>query len=314
MQSTRNRQFRIKNNLLPWLDVLTITLWGILLLKYWLTGKLYVLIHPDYFWLVITAGFTLSVIGFLKAISLIYNEQILKRLPKNIEKGLIASLLWLILTAGAVLMQFLGFKKGYSLLGKLSSIQEELLAKKSFFPNRQNPQHITVFPPGWSTALLLTAAILGLTITPRYFNSQTAIERGVTDNLLMTRSQPQEFKSAKRPEDRTLIDWVRTLNAYPEPDAYSGQKVKVQGFVVHSEKLPEQYILLSRFVLTCCAADAYPIGLPVKVSTTKNDYKPDTWLEVEGEMITENLAGKRQLTIQANSLKPIPEPKNPYDY
>jgi len=36
---------------LPWLDVLAITAWGILMLKYWLTGKLNLLIH--YFWLVI---------------------------------------------------------------------------------------------------------------------------------------------------------------------------------------------------------------------------------------------------------------------
>jgi uncharacterized membrane protein YcgQ (UPF0703/DUF1980 family) len=31
-------------------------------------------------------------------------------------------------------------------------------------------------------------------------------------------------------------------------------------------------------------------------------------------MTTETLLGKRQLTIAAKSLKPIPEPKNPYDY
>jgi uncharacterized membrane protein YcgQ (UPF0703/DUF1980 family) len=31
-------------------------------------------------------------------------------------------------------------------------------------------------------------------------------------------------------------------------------------------------------------------------------------------MITDTLAGKRQLVIQATSLKPIAEPKNPYNY
>jgi uncharacterized repeat protein (TIGR03943 family) len=73
-------------------------------------------------------------------------------------------------------------------------------------------------------------------------------------------------------------------------------------------------LLLSRFVLTCCAADAYPVGLPVKLKQDRQAYKPDTWLEVEGRMITETLNGKRQLTVEATSLKPIPEPKNPYDY
>lgn len=313
MSSSRHRRFRYQNYLLPWADVFTIILWGILLLKYWLTGKLYLLIHPDYFWLVIAAGFTLIGIGTLKGISLLYNEQTLKRLPKALEKGLIASLLWFIVSAGGVLMQFFGFKKGFSLLSKLSTIQDELLTGQPEIPNRQS-QHITIFPPGWSTALLLSVAIVSFIITPRYFNSQTALDRGITDTLFVTRSQPQEFKSAKPPEERSLIEWVRTLNAYPEPDAYTGQKVKVQGFAIHPQELAEEYILLSRFVLTCCAADAYPVGLPVKLTSSRNDYKPDTWLEVEGVMMTETLAGKRQLTIQANSIKTIPEPKNPYDY
>ena len=40
----------------------------------------------------------------------------------------------------------------------------------------------------------------------------------------------------------------------------------------------------------------------------------DLYLEVEGEMITQNLQNKRQLTIQASNLRPIQEPKNPYEY
>ena len=79
----------------------------------------------------------------------------------------------------------------------------------------------------------------------------------------------------------------------------------MQGFVTYGEKLPKDYLLLSRFVITCCAADAYPIGLPVKLNQSRDAYKPDSWLEVEGQMTTETLAGKRQLTIAAKSLKPF---------
>jgi uncharacterized repeat protein (TIGR03943 family) len=270
MNSIQNRKSKIKNWLLPWLDVLAIAAWGILMLKYWLTGKLNLLIHPNYFWLVIAGGLGLLIVGGLK---------------------------------------------GWELLRRRYAI-------------RSSPQHITLFPPGFSSTLLLAAAILGLLITPRVFASQTAIQRGVTDFLGATRSQPQAFRSSVRPEERSLLDWVRTLNVYPEPDAYAGQKVNLQGFVIHSPELPQEYLLLSRFVITCCAADAYPVGLPVKLNGNKaaessdrflpaqnrQIYLPDTWLEVEGKMITENLGGKRQLTIQASSLKQIPEPKNPYDY
>lgn len=255
MNSVQNQKSKIKNWLLPWLDVLAIAAWGILMLKYWLTGKLNLLIHPDYFWLVITGGLGLLIVSGLK---------------------------------------------GWELLQRRRAIAPAT-------------QHITLFPPGFSSGLLLTTAILGLVITPRVFTSQAALQRGVTDYLGATRSQPQAFRGSRQPEERSLVDWVRTLNVYPEPDAYTGQKVKVQGFVIHPAELPEQYLLLSRFVITCCAADAYPVGLPVKTQNRKA-YPADTWLEVEGQMSTENLGGKRQLTIQASSLKQIQEPQNPYGY
>ncbi|WP_009632486.1 TIGR03943 family putative permease subunit [Synechocystis sp. PCC 7509] len=245
---------KLQNHLLPWLDVLAIASWGILMLRYWHTGKLSLLIHRDYFWLVIAGGIGLSIVSSLKAL--------------------------------------------------------DLLRRKNLFQT----QHITLFPPGLSSALLLGTAILGLVITPRAFASQTALQRGVTEVLQATRSQPQAFRSSVRSDERSLIDWVRTLNIYPEPDAYSGQKVKIQGFVIHPSELPSEYLLLSRFVITCCAADAYPVGLPVKLNQNRQAYPQDSWFEVEGEMITQDLQNKRQLTIQASSLKPIQEPQNPYEY
>jgi uncharacterized repeat protein (TIGR03943 family) len=178
-----------------------------------------------------------------------------------------------------------------------------------------NALHINLFPPGWGSFLLLTAAILGLIITPRAFASQTALDRGVTELIGASRIQPQAFRAQVRPEERSLVDWVRTLNVYPEPDAYTGQKVKVQGFVIHQPNVSQEYIFLARFILTCCAADAYPVGLPVQLSTSsRQQYPPDTWLEVEGQMTTQTITQKRQLTIKADSLKKIPQPQNPYSY
>jgi putative membrane protein len=181
----------------------------------------------------------------------------------------------------------------------------------------QPVQHITLFPPGWSTALLMATAIAGLIIPPRILASETALQRGVTTSLPYTQTQIQTFRAAVNPEERTIIDWVRTLNAYPEPDAYQGQSVKVKGFVVHSPELPQDYIYICRFMITCCAVDAYPVGLPVKLPNGREDYPPDTWLEVKGKMMTETIAGKRQLAIEvdsASNLTQIPTPKDPYEF
>jgi uncharacterized repeat protein (TIGR03943 family) len=260
-RSSRSPSFQ---TLLPWLDVVAIAAWGVLFLKYWFTGKLNLLIHPNYMGLTVTAGVVLLLVSSLKAALLV------KQMRRSVRGS-------------------------------------------------ATPQHLSLFPPGWSTALLLGTAILGLLISPRAFASQTAIDRGVNDTITLTRVKPQAFRVSTDSADKTLVDWVRTLAVYPEPDAYTGQKVKVQGFVVYPKDLPADYFLLSRFVLTCCAADAYPISLPVKLpqgrdAQGREAYKPDTWLEIEGQMITAQLSGKRQLTIAANTLKPIPEPQKPYDY
>lgn len=110
------------------------------------------------------------------------------------------------------------------------------------------------------------------------------------------------------------VDWVKTLTVYPEPDSYLGQKAKVKGFVVHLETLPDDYIMITRFVITHCVLDAFPMGLPVKLTQSREVYPPDTWLEIEGEMTTAVLERKRASAIQAISIKEIPEPKNPYEY
>jgi uncharacterized repeat protein (TIGR03943 family) len=174
--------------------------------------------------------------------------------------------------------------------------------------------HLSLLPSGWTTALLLSTALIGLMITPKVFTSSTAIQRGVTEAVSVTRSQPQSFRSQSRPENRSLVDWIRTLNTYPEPDTYTGQKVNINGFVVAAPQLGNNYLLLTRFILTCCAADAYPIALPIQLTDSNSIYKPDSWLQVQGKMATATLEGKRQLVVVATAVQPISPPKNPYDY
>ncbi len=256
--SYRKRPSKTLKNLLPWLDVLAITAWGFLLLKYWLSQELYLLIHPNYFALVVIAGIVLIVIGIVKGIQL-----------------------WR---------------------------QREPV---------QEAQHMNLIPPRLGSFLLIVVAIIGFTIAPRVFASDKAIQRGVAEfGQANSRLQPQSFRTSTRPEERTLVDWTRTLGVYPEPDAYTGQKAKVKGFVIHPPDLGNEYLFLARFVLTCCAADAYPVGLPVKLKQglTREEFKQDSWFEVEGEMATETLSGKRQLTIISNSIKKVSQPKNPYSY
>jgi len=241
-----------------WADAIAIAVWGLLLLKLWLTNKLPLLIHPAYTGLCVACGVVMLVIGIWKCV------QLWQR-PKTAR-----------LASG----------------------------------------HINLLPQGSGAIVLLFVAMLGLVISPKPFDSQVALDRGLNLTATTGRAEPESFRGNSKPEDRTIVDWGRTLGVYPEPDAYRGQAVNVDGFVVHPAGYPDNYLMVARFVLTCCAADAYPVALPVRLPAgkTKADYKADAWLRVQGAMDTAELAGERKLTIVATALTPIPEPKNPYEY
>lgn len=234
-----------------------------MLFRYWLGGKLLLLLHPDYAWL-----------------------------------SNLAAIVLLLLT-----------------VSKALKIGTELFGKRPKAANGSNPDqgHITLLPASLSSALVLGVAVFGLIYTPQAFASQTAIQRGVSESITLTRAQPRRFVRAAAPEERTIIDWIRLINVYPEPDAYEGEAVSVQGFVINPEEWGEEHLMVSRFVLTCCAADAYPVGLPVQLPAGES-YPVDSWLEVRGQMTTETLDGRRQIAIAPTAIETIEEPKNPYQY
>lgn len=222
-----------------------------------------------------------------------------------------------LVTATGVVLVVLSVSRGGQWL-------KRLFRKKSGQQVGDVVAHITLLPIGLGSTILLLTAILGFVIPPTAFSSQVALQRGISDTLPATQLEAQSFTAQMKPEERSLIDWIRTINAYPEPDAYAGQRANVTGFVVYPPYLPNNYILISRFILTCCAVDAYPVGLPVRLDGDRTQFPQDTWLSIQGEMTTATLPignpvngqipKKRQVVLVAESIKAIPTPRDPYSY
>lgn len=301
----------------PWLDPIAILLWAVLLLKYWLTGKLNILIHPNYFGLTVLGGVGLLIVSGLKLWQLYQvwmqsHRSAQRSAPAKSQEADLKSVEDAAIEAEGTTVATNPYAARLNQRIRAAQARNQPSNPQI---NSQNVQHVTLLPAGWSSILLITVAILGLLITPQTFGSHTALRRGLTETLPLTRLQPQAFQTSAKSEERSLIEWMRLLNVNPEPDTYKGQSAQVNGFVINPPDFPEGHFVLARFVITCCAADAYPIGLPVQFSADQaKRYPQDSWLEVKGKMITETINNERRLTIQAKSLTPIPEPRNPYDY
>jgi uncharacterized repeat protein (TIGR03943 family) len=86
-----------------------------------------------------------------------------------------------------------------------------------------------------------------------------------------------------------------------------GLDVELTGFVTHPSELEGGTFALTRFYVSCCAADAIPYSVMV---AGEPDYPDDTWLNVSGSLMR---AGGR-FVLSPESVERVEKPKDPYLY
>lgn len=181
-----------------------------------------------------------------------------------------------------------------------------LTAKR--FPGHQ---HSSSFSQWMQWGLLALPLIFTVVFIPQPLSSQSALVRGVTQDL-STGEGISPIAFGKPPQERTLTEWVRILNYDPEPDHHAGQPVEIEAMVLVHDELPENYFYLSQFLLTCCAADARSVVLPVHYDPGQFTPISDQWIRLEGQMAEGELEGHRQGVIEYVNHQEIEVPENPY--
>ncbi|HJR44510.1 MAG TPA: TIGR03943 family protein [Actinomycetota bacterium] len=86
-----------------------------------------------------------------------------------------------------------------------------------------------------------------------------------------------------------------------------GLSVELTGFVTHPSGGPETFSL-TRFYVSCCAADAIPFSVPV--AAEGGDLPDDTWATVAGTL-RRSASG---FVLDASRIEPSPPPDDPYLY
>jgi uncharacterized repeat protein (TIGR03943 family) len=89
-------------------------------------------------------------------------------------------------------------------------------------------------------------------------------------------------------------------------DIRDGTRVDIDGLV--SREVENGTLELSRFLASCCAADAMPYSIRVEPPGGAGRYRLSQWLRVEGTL----RARGGSLVLVAERLEPIDRPANPY--
>jgi uncharacterized repeat protein (TIGR03943 family) len=166
---------------------------------------------------------------------------------------------------------------------------------------------------GWFRLVVLIGAAFALLVVPpatlsaRMLQNRDVVSAGPR---LDTKDVPK--LQGSDPATFSLKDWAALLQQ-GGVESVLGQDVNISGYVL--DQGDDNVFFIARMVITCCAVDAQPIGLPVYRPNWKDELHPSTWIAVEGTFVqATGRAGRYPALIQIGTLTRIDEPDNPYVY
>jgi uncharacterized repeat protein (TIGR03943 family) len=164
----------------------------------------------------------------------------------------------------------------------------------------------------WVPLLLMAVPLLlGLLVPPQPLGAQAIGVREINTGRMGLGND--ETVLNRTAAERNILDWLRVFNATGDPSALAGQEATVIGFVYRDESFAADQFMVSRFILTCCVADATAVGLIVSWPGSL-DLPLDTWVEVHGAFQPGQFEGEESPILSADSVRPTTPPNQPYLY
>lgn len=162
-------------------------------------------------------------------------------------------------------------------------------------------------------AFLLIPLAIGVLIPARPLDSTALSTRGFTTTSALVSSGSSTTFFETDAEQRTILDWIKIFNYESDLAPYLGQQAAVIGFVYHDKTLPEGQFYVSRFVVSCCAADGFALAMAVEWPEAAS-LEQDAWVLVRGPVNSLKTDERTIPIIRAESIEIVPAPDQPYLY
>jgi len=163
-------------------------------------------------------------------------------------------------------------------------------------------------------SLLLVAlpVLLGMLVPPAPLG---ALAMGARDSVSFTApaSLSGNVADVEQGSERNILDWIAVFQRSSDLTPFAGKEAHVTGFVFRDDAAGADRFMVSRFIITCCVADAMPVGLPVRWPDAAT-LAPDQWVEVSGPIALEQVDGDTVPYIDATAVVPVNAPDQPYLY
>jgi putative membrane protein len=168
-------------------------------------------------------------------------------------------------------------------------------------------------PAAGNLWIMLIPLLIGVLIPAKPLDAAAVSAKGITTSSALVSSQSSSQLFETDSEQRNVLDWIQIFYFEEDLNPFIGQQASVVGFVYRDASLPQGQFLVSRFILSCCAADGYAVGMVVE-SPEAGSYKDDTWIKVSGPVDVVSFNGSRSPLIHAESIEVVSQPEQPYLY
>lgn len=198
-----------------------------------------------------------------------------------------------------------------------------VLTQTIFSENRRSRLHELEHPehhhehehpsPSSSLWIMLIPLAIGLLIPARPLDSSAFSTKGFNTRAPLVNSDSSKSIFEIESEERNILQWLKVFNYQEDITEFIGQKASVIGFVYFDEQLESDQFFVSRFVVSCCAADGFAIAMPVRWDKA-SDLQQDSWVVVKGRIESIEIDGRRAPMIVAESVQAADVPDQPYLY
>lgn len=154
-----------------------------------------------------------------------------------------------------------------------------------------------------------------LVLPPTTLSARTAQQRSVDSATLSNATGSEAAVSllgsaAVDTSGYGVKDWAALIRQTTDTTSLVGKDLRLSGFVVPGA---DGSFTLTRFVISCCAVDAQPVGLGVVTDGTVPH--EGQWVTVTGKLAANpDQSADARIVIRAGSVERIAQPDDPYEY
>ncbi|MCS5494347.1 TIGR03943 family putative permease subunit [Curtobacterium flaccumfaciens] len=173
---------------------------------------------------------------------------------------------------------------------------------------------------GAAAVVTIGVTVAMLVLPPTTLSARTAQQRSVDSATLSNATGSESAVQLLGSEgvdtsEYGVKDWAALIRQTTDTTALVGKQVELSGFVVPGD---DGSFTLTRFVISCCAVDAQPVGLGVVTGDGDGTGAvPDEgqWVTVRGALAANpDQSADARIVVKAAKITDIAQPEDPYEF